>query len=154
MAVRATELRQRPVVAYRRILVPLLADEESETPVALAAELAADRGARITAVVVVEVPPALPLEAHMFEEEGEAKQILEKARAIAYARGVDVRTRVLRARLAGEAIVEEAERTGADVVLLRAPRSPRRWKIFGKTVNHVLRHAPCRVMVEAVPPRR
>jgi basic amino acid/polyamine antiporter, APA family len=151
MAVGAVELRRRPVVAYRRVLVPLLADEESETAVALAAELAADRGSRITAVVVVEVPPALPLEAHMFEEEAAAKRALEEARAIAYARGVDVRARVLRARDAGEAIVEEAERSQADVVVLRAPRSSRRWRVFGKTVDHVLRHAPCRVMVDALP---
>lgn len=131
--------------------MPLLADEESETAVALAAELAADTGSKITAVVVVEVPAALPLEAHMLEEEAAAKRALEEARAVAYARGVGVRTCILRARVAGEAIVEEAERCNADVVVLRAPRSPRRWKVFGKTVNHVLRHAPCRVMVEALP---
>jgi APA family basic amino acid/polyamine antiporter len=153
MAVRAAELRRRPAVAYRRILVPLVADEESETAVALAAELADDYGSRITAVVVVEVPPALPLEAHMLEEEAAAKRALEDARAIAYSRGVGVRTHVLRARVAGEAIVEEAERSQADVVVLRAPRSGRRWRMFGKTVDHVLKHAPCRVMVDALPPR-
>ena len=152
MAVRATELRQRPAVAYRRVLVPLLANEESETAVALAAELADDYGSKITAVVVVEVPPALPLDAHMLEEEAEAKQALEEARAIAYARGVDVRTRILRARLAGEAIVGEAKRSEADVVVLRAPRSRRRRRLFGKTVDYVLKHAPCRVMVDALPP--
>jgi nucleotide-binding universal stress UspA family protein len=137
---------------YRRILVPLIADDESETAVALAAELAGDYGSTITAVVVVEVPPALPLEAHMLEEEAAAKQALENARAIASARGVRVRARVLRARVAGEAIVEEAESSDADVIVLRAPRSGRRWKMFGRTVDHVLKHASCRVMVDAPPP--
>ena len=118
---------------------------------ALAAELADDNGSRITAVVVVEVPAALPLEAHMLEEEAEAKRALEDARAIGYARGVSVRTRTLRARLAGEAIVEEAERAHADLVVLRAPRSERRRKVFGRTVDYVLKHAPCRVMVAAPP---
>ncbi len=151
MAARAAPLR-RPGAVYRRILVPLVADEESETAVALAAELAADYGSTITAVVVVEVPPALPLEAHMLEEEAAAKRALEDARAIASSRGVRVRARVLRARVAGEAIVEEAESSDADVVLLRAPRSGRRWKMFGRTVDHVLKHAPCRVMVDAPPP--
>ena len=148
---RAAPLR-RPAAVYRRILVPLVADEESETAVALAAELAGDYGSTITAVVVVEVPPALPLDAHMLEEEAEAKQALEDARAIASSRGVRVRARVLRARVAGEAIVEEAESSDADVIVLRAPRSSRRWKIFGRTVDHVLKHAPCRVMVDAPPP--
>ncbi len=151
MAARAAPLR-RPGAVYRRILVPLVADEESETAVALAAELAADYGSTITAVVVVEVPPALPLEAHMLEEEAAAKRALEDARAIASSRGVRVRARVLRARVAGEAIVEEAESSDADVVVLRAPRSGRRWKMFGRTVDHVLKHAPCRVMVDAPPP--
>lgn len=116
---------------------------------ALAAELADDHGSRITAVVVVEVPAALPLEAHMLEEEVEAKRALEDVRAIAYARGVGVCTRTVRARLAGEAIVEEAEHSQCDVIVLRAPRSARRRKLFGKTVDYVLKHAPCRVMVDA-----
>jgi APA family basic amino acid/polyamine antiporter len=154
MAVHAAELRRRPALAYRRILVPLDADEESETAVALAAELADDYGSTITAVVVVEVPPALPLDAHMLDEEAAAKRALEDARAIAYARGVDVRTDIVRARVAGEAIVEEAARCEADVVVLRAPRSGRRWKVFGRTADHVLKHAPCRVMVDALPPQR
>ena len=151
MAVRAAPLR-RPTAVYRQILVPLVADEESETGVALAAELAADSGSTITAVVVIEVPPALPLEAHMLEEEAAAKQALEDAHAIASLRGVRVRARILRARVAGEAIVEEAQSSEADVIVLRAPRSGRRWKMFGRTVDHVLKHASCRVMVDAPPP--
>ena len=91
-------------------------------------------------------------EAHMLDEESAAKRALEDARAIASSRGVRVRARVLRARVAGEAIVEEAESSDADVIVLRAPRSGRRWKMFGRTVDHILKHAPCRVMVDAPPP--
>jgi basic amino acid/polyamine antiporter, APA family len=151
MAVRALQPRPRHAFAYRRILVALVPDVESETGMALAAELAEDRGSTITAVVVVEVSPELPLEAHMLEEEAEAKRTLEDAHAIGNARGVHVHTRTLRARLAGEAIVEEAERSRADLVVLRAPRLNGRRKIFGKTVDYVLKHAPCRVMVAAPP---
>jgi APA family basic amino acid/polyamine antiporter len=146
--------RRRPL-AYRRIVVPLVADVESETAMALAAELAEDRGTRITALVIVEIPAELPLEAHMFEEEAMAKRTLEDARAIGSARGLNVRTRVLRARLAGEAIVAEASKARADLVVLRAPRKQRtgrRGRMFGKTVDHVLKHAPCRVMVAAPRP--
>jgi basic amino acid/polyamine antiporter, APA family len=134
--------------------VPLDAGVESETAMALAAELADDRGSTITAVVAIEVPPELPLEAHMLEEERVAKRTLEAARAIGAARGVNVRTQTLRARLAGEAVVAEAQASGADLVVLRAPRRAvgRRGRIFGKTVDHVLKHAPCRVMVAALPP--
>ena len=126
--------------------------EESETAMAMAAELADDRGT-ITAVVVIEMPAQLPLDAHMLEEEAAGKRVLEDARAIGSLRGVNVRTRMLRARLAGEAIVAEAKATQADLVVLRAPRkhggSGR--KVFGNTVDFVLKHAPCRVMVAAPP---
>jgi APA family basic amino acid/polyamine antiporter len=151
VAVSALEPRRRSSFAYRRILVPVVAGLESETALELAAELAEDRGSSITAVVVVEVPAELPLEAHMLEDEAEAKRTLEDAHAIGNARGVNVRTRTLRARLAGEAIVDEARRSRADVVVLRAPRSSGRRKIFGRTVDYVLKHAPCRVMVAAPP---
>jgi hypothetical protein len=54
----------------------------------------------------------------------------------------------------GRAIVEEAERRNAEIVVMGAPRLPHRTgrsEIFGKTVDYVLRHAPCRVMVPAAP---
>jgi nucleotide-binding universal stress UspA family protein len=153
MALRANAPRARLTLAYQRIIVPLVADLESEAAMALAAGLAADRGSTITAVVVVEVPAELPLEAHMLEEEGVAKRTLEAARAIGNSRGVNVRTKTLRARLAGEAIVAEAKSSRADLVVLRAPRKQGRGgKVFGRTVEYVLRHAPCRVMVAAPPP--
>jgi basic amino acid/polyamine antiporter, APA family len=123
----------------------------------VAAELASEHGASITAVVVVELPPSLPLGAHMLAEEAAAQRVLEDAQAIGAARGVRVKTRVLRAREAGEAIVAEAARAEADLVVLRAPRKQglgRRARIFGKTVDHVLKHAPCRVMVAAPAPSR
>jgi len=150
----ARSLRRREL-SYRHLVVPLVSGAESETAMALAAELAAEHGATITAVVVIELPPQLPLEAHMLEEEVQARRVLEDARAIAAARGVRVQARTLRARKAGEAIVAEAERAGADLVVLRAARKRRlgrRARMFGKTVDHVLRHVPCRVLLAAPPP--
>jgi nucleotide-binding universal stress UspA family protein len=90
----------------------------------------------------------------MLDEEAAAKRVLEEARAIGGSRGVPVKARTLRARLAGEAIVAEANAARADLVVLRAPRKRglrRRGRIFGKTVDYVLKHTPCRVMVAAPP---
>jgi nucleotide-binding universal stress UspA family protein len=56
--------------------------------------------------------------------------------------------RIVRARNAGRAIVEEAERRQAEIVVLGAPRGRHR-DIFGKTVDYVLKNAPCRVMIAA-----
>ena len=133
-------------VTYRRIVVPLGDDDESELGVALAAELAPEGGAAITAVVVIEVPAELPLDAHMHDEEALARRALEKANAIAASRGVPLRSRVVRARARGEAIVAEAEAAGADLIVVRASRHSGR-ALFGRTIDYVLRHAACRVLV-------
>jgi nucleotide-binding universal stress UspA family protein len=154
MAVRASSRLHRAGVSYRRILVPLAADGESGRAVTLAAELAADRGACITAVVVIEIPPELPLDAHMLEEERRAKALLEEARATGGAYGIRVAARTLRSREAGEAIVSAAGLGPAELVVLLAPRpqlTGRSSRVFGKTVDYVLKHAPCRVLVAAQP---
>ena len=56
--------------------------------------------------------------------------------------------RVVRARNAGRAIVDEAERRGTEIIVLGAPRGRHR-NIFGHTVDYVLKNAPSRVMVAA-----
>jgi len=144
MAVRALRTSLADRVSYRRIVVPLGDDDESELGVALAAELAPEAGASITAVFVIEIPAELPLEAHMDDEEALARRALEKADAIASSRGVRLRSRVVRARARGEAIVAEA--ADADLIVVRAAPRPGR-ALFDRTVDYVLRHAPCRVLV-------
>jgi nucleotide-binding universal stress UspA family protein len=138
---------RRPGLAYRRIVVPLVGGE-SETSVALAAELASEQGASIIAVVVIELPVELPLEAHMLDEEAQARRLIEEARAIAGSYGVRLRGRVVRARRSGQAIVAEIEAQEADLVVLRTTPE-RRTRLFGNTAEYVLRHASCRVLVDA-----
>ncbi len=118
----------------------------------IACQLAAEHRASVTAFTVIEVPSELPLDAHMIDEEEEAKQLLAEAQAIGDVYGVSVAPRVVRARWAGAAIVEEASKVASEIIVLRAPRTKRasrRAPIFGRTVDHVLKHAPCRVMVAA-----
>jgi nucleotide-binding universal stress UspA family protein len=92
------------------------------------------------------VPPELPLDAHMLDEEALARRALEKANAIAASRGVPLRSRVVRARARGEAIVAEAEAADADLIVVRASQQPGR-ALFGRTIDYVLRHSACRVLV-------
>jgi nucleotide-binding universal stress UspA family protein len=146
MAVRTLRTSRANGVTYRRIVVPLGDDDESELGVALAAELAPEGGAAITAVVVIEVPAELPLDAHMHDEKAMARRALEKANAIAASRGVRLRSRIVRARARGEAIVAEADAAGADLIVVRASRHAGT-ALFGRTVDYVLRNAECRVLV-------
>jgi nucleotide-binding universal stress UspA family protein len=137
-------------LGYRRILVPVRDNPESEQAMDVAARLAGEHGAAITAVAVVEVPPLLPLDAHMTSEEQAAHRLLERAGAIADSYGVDIHPRVVRGREPAAAILGESEDAAAELIVIGAPRraaSRKGPRVFGSTVEHVLRHARCRVLV-------
>jgi APA family basic amino acid/polyamine antiporter len=136
---------------YRNILVPIAPGYPSDEATDLACRLAAERGARVVAVTVVEVPLDLPLDAYLPEEVEEANRQLDEARAIGDSYGLRVIGRLVRARSAGRAIVDEAERRASEIVVMGASRRRRgtRRGIFGETVDFVLKNAPTRVMVAA-----
>ena len=140
---------------YRNVLVPVVWRRESEAAVDLACRLAAERRGSIVALTVLEVPLELPLDAELpGHAERKAHELLDEARAIGDAYGVDVVGRLVRGRMAGRAIVEEAERRNSEIVVMGAPRRDehrRRGRIFGGTVDFVLKNAHCRVMVAAAP---
>jgi APA family basic amino acid/polyamine antiporter len=140
---------------YRNVLVPIVHRRESEEAVDLACRLATERGATIAAVTVLEVPLELPLDAPLPDEvELRAHDLLDEARAIGDAYGVDVVGRLVRARRAGRAIVDEADLRNSEIIVMGSPRRDirrRSGKIFGDTVDFVLKNAPCRVMVAAAP---
>jgi APA family basic amino acid/polyamine antiporter len=133
---------------YRSILVPVVAGPEAREAVELAARLATERAGRVVLLRVVVVPLELPLDADLTEQLDAANELLDELRAIAEPYGVRVVERVVRERNAGRAIVGEAERRGAEIIVLGAPRGRHR-AIFGHTVDYVLKNAPSRVMVAA-----
>jgi basic amino acid/polyamine antiporter, APA family len=139
-----------PAVAleYRTILVPIVSGPASHEAIDLAARLAAERGATIVVLRVIVVPMDQPIDAELPDEEAEADRLLDEARSRASTYGVRTIDRVVRARHAGRAIVDEAMRRQAEIIVLGAPRGRHR-EIFGKTIDYVLKNAPCRVMVAA-----
>jgi APA family basic amino acid/polyamine antiporter len=144
-----------PAVAleYRSIIVPVAPGYASDEAMDVACRLAAERGATIVALTVVEVPLELPLDADVPEQVAEANRQLDEAGAIAESYGVRFIPRLVRARYSGRAIVDEAARRDAEIIVMGGPRRVRlaagRKQIFGDTVDFVLKHAPCRVMVAA-----
>jgi basic amino acid/polyamine antiporter, APA family len=139
-------------VEYRTILVPVLRTVESEEALVAAARLATERRGTIVILHVLEVGLDQALDANLDEREVAAYEILEEAQALleGYA-GVRVVGRVVRDRSAGRAIVEEAVRRDAEVVILGAPRTKVGGgkPIFGRTVDFVLRNSLTRVLVVA-----
>jgi nucleotide-binding universal stress UspA family protein len=146
---------QRAAVAYRTVVVPLGEDPESLLALPTACALAAPHGGSLVGVFVIDVPTELPLEAHMFEAEGRARDTLGRAREAAEAYGLHFSGRIVRTHGTAVAILAEAERLDADLIVLVARRRPARRPrapLFDKVVRNVLVEATCRVLVIA-PPR-
>jgi nucleotide-binding universal stress UspA family protein len=157
----ALTARVRPGVAdivpskegeYRRILVPVKLGLIGVEVFATALRLAEELGASITAIHVVPVPLDQPLDAALYEEEERAASSLAEAKLLAAEHGVEVDAEVVRARTIGAAVIEHALERGADLIVMgSSPRWRRQSRLFGPTVDYVLRKAPCEVMVIAYP---
>jgi basic amino acid/polyamine antiporter, APA family len=123
-----------------------------EEVLATAIRLAEERGSTVSALHVIAVPMDRQLEADMIEAEERAEASLAEAKLLAAEHGVTVEGKIVRARSIGEAIVEEARLEGVDLIVMgSSPRWRRQSRFFSPTVDYVLRHAPCEVMVIAYP---
>jgi len=130
--------------------VALTSATESEEALIAAARLAAERRATIAIVRVIEVPLDRELQASMPEEERRANRELDDAQALVESYGVNAVTRLVRARSAGPAIVDEVRARNAELVVLGASRRPgARGSVFGPSVAYVLKNSAARVIVAA-----
>jgi nucleotide-binding universal stress UspA family protein len=138
--------------AFGRILVPMKIGLIGEEVLGTAIKLAEEHGSVITALHVVRVPLDKPLDAEVVEAEERAEASLAEAKLLAAELGVTVDGVLVRARAIGEAIVDVAVEHSADLIVMgSSPRWRRQSRFFSPTVDHVLRHAPCEVMVIAYP---
>jgi len=139
-------------VDYERILVPVVGTRLSDEMMVLGCQLAAEKGATIDAVYVVEVPMQLPLDAPLTQERLRGQQVLDAAMAVAREFSVEAWPHLVMARQSGRAIVDKAEEWNADVVIVGAVKKRRvDDRLFGDSVTYVLRHAPREVLVNLVP---
>jgi len=112
VTVRAPVVIMGAELEYRSILVPLAPGYPSSEAMDIACRLSRERGSRIVAMTVIEVPLDLPLDAYLPEQVEAANQHLDEARAIGDSYGVNVVARIIRARNAGRAVTDEAVRRG------------------------------------------
>ena len=165
---------ERPQPDFGSILVPILGTRLDDDIVQTAAKLAGETrdddesGAVIEAIWVIEVPLALPLEAPLPESQiRRAREALARAKVVGEEyEGVEVATAIVRARRAGEALVQEARRRGVEAIVLAAeePSRVRGGALFGgvgplensigEVTRYVIRKAPCRVILTAPPDER
>jgi APA family basic amino acid/polyamine antiporter len=138
--------------AFSKILVPMKLGEIGEEMVATAVKLAQEQQATVEALFVIKVPLDEPLDAPLFDLEEQAAASLAEAAALGADHGVEVVGRTVRARSIGDAIVEAATESGADLIVLgSSPRWRRQARFFSPTVDYVLRKAPAEVLIVAFP---
>lgn len=139
-------------VSYERVLVPMKLGPIGEEMVATAIALAKERGASVHAVFVIKVPLEHALDAPLLDQQEAATASLAEATLLGDENGVRVEPVSVRARSIGKAIVEQAAERKADLIVLgSSPRWRRQSAFFSPTVDYVLRHAPCEVLVVAFP---
>jgi APA family basic amino acid/polyamine antiporter len=145
---RASTMGPAIEVEYRSILMPLTAHRVTDEMTATALRLAAESGTRLVALYPIEVPLGRSLSDPMLPELAQAEHELRQAVALGREYGVDVVTRIVRTRNIGEAIVQEAARRHAEIIVMGTPDRRRGGeRMFGRVVDYVLRNANCRVMV-------
>ncbi len=142
------------VPRFRRVLVPMKLGVIGEEMAATAVKLAAEHRATVEALHVVCVPLDLHLDADMSVADARADASLAEAVALGAELGVEVKSATVRSRAIGRAIVDYAGKTNADLIVLgSSPRWRRQSRFFSPTVDFVLRHAPCEVLIVAFPQR-
>ena len=141
-----------PAADFKRVLVPMKLGPVGEEMVATAIALAKERRASIDALFVMKVGLEHRLDAELYELEETAAASLSEAQLLGEENGIRVNPVTVRSRSIGQAIVGEAALRGADLIVLG---SSARWRrqsaFFSPTVDYVLRHAPCEVLVVAFP---
>lgn len=133
-----------------RILLATDGSAFSEAAGEYALYLAAELGARVTALHVIKLEPPKRLS----PEEVEAEKVraartvfhvLEKAAA---EKGVELKTKVLISRNVGEAITEEARLGRYELIVVGSlGKTGLKKLLLGSVSEMVVRHAPCPVLV-------
>ena len=137
-------------VEYESVLVAFEDNHYVSEAVATAAKLAARRRRGIHILVTITVPNNVPIDAEMAEQEALAQATIDSARVLG-GRRVTGHWEKVRQGEAGRRIVDEAKQIKARAIVM-APRRRSGGPLFGRTLEYVLSHRPCRVIVEVLPP--
>lgn len=140
--------------APRKILVSLKQAADAEELIGLATHVAAPGKAQIVALHVIEVPPAMPLDAkdEVLEAPARAVEQAVKDQARKHPRR-KFRARLMRARHTGQTIVDELKEGKFDLAVIGYHHKRTLGELLlGTTAQYLAEHAPCRLLM-SVPPR-
>ncbi len=129
------------------IVVPVTGSTLSSRVLELAADVAQREQRHLLLLYVVEIPMALPPTADLPALRERGEDTLIRLQGEAQKLGVQVEGHLLRSRMAGAAIVNAAKDAQARMIVIPAHEQARPEIVFGRTVEHIFRYAPCDVMI-------
>jgi len=133
---------------FQNILVPVSGTEADEEAITLACRLARGDKARVLAVYVIPIERTLPLDTEIETEVQKAEGILDRMESVAREQNYVIETDLLQARDVGPSIIDEAVEREVDLILMGVTyiRSFGQFSL-GTVIPHVLKNAPCRVIL-------
>ena len=138
-------------VEYESVLVAFEDGRYSSEAVATAVKLAARRRRGVHVIVTITVPNNIPIGAALPAEEAQAQETIDSARVLG-GRRVTGHYEKVRPGEAGRRIVDEAAAIRARAIVMTPGRRTSGGSLLGRTLEFVLSHRPCRVIVDSAPP--
>lgn len=139
----------------RSFLVPVDGSPESLKAVEFACGIAKRTKGKVHVVHVIEVKRSLPLDAELVTEALRGEEILDEAEKVARRADLEVEGDLLQAREAGHAIIDEATERNAEAIVIGVPfNRPYGDFELGRVPAHVLKNAPCEVILLRMPLER
>lgn len=140
---------QRSVASLCRIVVPVVDTVSSERAAEMACRLGESQQAEIVLVHILEVPLTRSLDDIDPGQRDRGMKALNLGQAIVSQHGLKGRVRLLADRSAASGILRAAREEAADMIVMamgeKRSRDPSQ---TGKTMQEVLRRAPCEVLID------
>ena len=132
---------------YKKVLVPIAFDDEHDpAPAITIARRLADGDAEITLLHVIEQIPGYAVSYLPAGYRAEAKKALQ-AELSGIASGVPGAKVVVVEGHSGRTILDYAEKSGADLIVIASHKPGMQDLLLGSTASQVVRHAKCAVHV-------
>jgi len=130
------------------ILATVKGAKVDDEVIKLACTMAKNMKSKVYVAYVIKVERSLPLDAEIEAEIKKGEELLNRAERIAEEQDCEVETDLLQAREAGPAVVDEAIERGASLIVMGTEYKKQFGEFsLGETILHVLKNAPCRVLV-------
>ncbi len=146
LQVEMVKIPQYAPMHLKNILVATRVSDNTEA-LQTACQLASLHKSQLTAVHVVEVPDALPMDIGMLQSEKLGERALKRAQAIAGEYNVSMKLELVHARSIELAIETLLESGTFDLVVIGAAQEElaHEWRVASST-KRLLEHAPCRML--------